>query len=320
MSHILVSIIIPTYNREHLIGNTLLSLLNQTYKNWECIIVDDGSTDATEKTIETFIEKDYRFNFYKREKLPKGASHCRNIGLSKSKGNFVIFLDSDDQLLDFCLEQRIRYSTEFPENDFYVFPMLVEKEQNTLVQKIIPYRENYLNDFLNYKIFWGIMCTFWKRDFLIDLEGFNINYQRLNDPEIHIRALLLSTNYKVFNSSTPDSKYVMAEAKDYPLFAKKYLDTLTYFIPDIISLLVKFNKIQTKHYLRSYLIVWLKHFLKFATISDTKSVLKLFLINRVITQNELYLLKLYLILNSHNNKVSNKFKDLIIKKISPNAS
>ena len=276
MSQILVSIIIPTYNREHLIGDTLVSLLNQTYPFWECIIVDDGSSDPTEKTIETFIEKDSRFKFYKRETLPKGASHCRNIGLSKAKGKFVIFLDSDDQLLDFCLAQRIKYSTEFPENDFYVFPMLVEKEQNVFVEKIIPISEDYLCNFLSYRLYWGIMCTFWNREFLNNLGGFNVNYKRLNDPEIHIRGMLMSSNYKVFNIAKPDSKYIMAETKDYQLLANKYIETLNYFIPDIIALLEKYKKIQYKYFLKSYLTVWLNHFSKFATISERKIMLKLF--------------------------------------------
>lgn len=319
MEDSIVSIIIPTYNREHLISATLVSLLNQTYPFWECIIVDDGSTDATEKIIETFIEEDSRFNFYKRENLPKGASHCRNIGLSKAKGKYVVFLDSDDQLLDFCLEQRIKYCAEFPEKDFYVFPMLVEKEQNVFVEKIIRDSENYLIDFLNYKLHWQTMCTFWEIKFLKSLNGFNINYPRLNDPEIHIRAMLLSINYKVFNAAKPDSKYTMAETKDYQLLANKYIETLNYFIPDIIALLEKHTQAQYKYFLKSYLTVWLNHFSKFATISERKIILKLFLFHKLINKNELYLLKLYLILNSYNNKVSNKIKYLIIKKLKPNA-
>ena len=77
----LVSIIIPTYNREHLIGETLNSIIAQTHTNWECIVVDDGSTDNTEEVLKNYKEKDKRFIFLKRpDNLPKGANTCRNIG------------------------------------------------------------------------------------------------------------------------------------------------------------------------------------------------------------------------------------------------
>ena len=75
----LVSIIIPTYNRAHLIAETLDSIIAQTYTNWECIVVDDGSTDPTDELMETYCKKDSRFQYYHRPKnRPKGANACRN--------------------------------------------------------------------------------------------------------------------------------------------------------------------------------------------------------------------------------------------------
>lgn len=93
----LVSIIIPTFNRAHLIGETLDSVLKQTYQNWECIIIDDGSTDSTIDSVRNFINVDNRFRFLIRPiNRKKGASTCRNIGLENSRGHFIQFLDSDD--------------------------------------------------------------------------------------------------------------------------------------------------------------------------------------------------------------------------------
>ena len=93
----LISIIIPTFNRAHLIGETLDSVLAQTYTNWECIVVDDGSTDSTATLLANYIEKDSRFQYYNRPNthLP-GGNGARNYGFKKSKGEYVQWFDSDD--------------------------------------------------------------------------------------------------------------------------------------------------------------------------------------------------------------------------------
>lgn len=93
----LVSVIIPTYNRAHLIGETLESILAQTYSQWECIVVDDGSSDSTEEVMGEYLKKDSRFKFYHRptERI-KGANACRNYGFENSTGDYVIWFDSDD--------------------------------------------------------------------------------------------------------------------------------------------------------------------------------------------------------------------------------
>ena len=78
MSQPLVSIIIPTYNRAHLISETLRSIKLQTYQNWECIIIDDGSTDNSAEVIAEFCAQDNRSQFFKRpQNQPKGANTCR---------------------------------------------------------------------------------------------------------------------------------------------------------------------------------------------------------------------------------------------------
>ena len=108
--HPLVSIIIPTYNRAHLIGETLDSVLAQTYTHWECIVVDDGSTDATDEVLATYVEKDSRFQYHHRPKdRPKGANACRNYGFELSKGEFVNWFDDDDIMLEYFLQTKINH-------------------------------------------------------------------------------------------------------------------------------------------------------------------------------------------------------------------
>lgn len=105
----LISVIIPTFNRASLIGETLDSVLSQTYNNWECIIVDDGSTDGTKEAIEVYSTNDKRFKYFQRPTdRKKGASPCRNYGLEMAKGDYIQFLDSDDLLENNKFEEQIK--------------------------------------------------------------------------------------------------------------------------------------------------------------------------------------------------------------------
>lgn len=104
----LVSIIIPTYNRAHLIGETLDSVLAQTYENWECIVVDDGSTDKTDEVMARYCAKDSRFRYYHRPDEHKpGGNGARNYGFLMSKGEYVQWFDSDDIMLPQFFEYKI---------------------------------------------------------------------------------------------------------------------------------------------------------------------------------------------------------------------
>ncbi|MAM28749.1 MAG: hypothetical protein CMC13_06970 [Flavobacteriaceae bacterium] len=109
----LVSIIIPTYNRAHLLGETLDSVLAQTYQNWECIVVDDGSEDHTQELLKQYRKKDNRFAFFERpSEKPKGANACRNIGLQNATGTYIIFFDSDDLMTPDHVAVKMNVLTE----------------------------------------------------------------------------------------------------------------------------------------------------------------------------------------------------------------
>ena len=103
-----VSIIIPVYNRAHLIAETLDSILSQTYTNWECIVVDDGSTDETKMVIEQYVQKDARIKLYNRPgDYLKGANSCRNYGYEKSSGEYINWFDSDDIMTPAFLQKKV---------------------------------------------------------------------------------------------------------------------------------------------------------------------------------------------------------------------
>ena len=98
----MVSIIIPCYNQERFLDEALQSVLDQTYCNWECIIVNDGSTDGTGHIAQKWCNKDKRFAFYSKEN--GGISSARNYGINRARGEFIQFLDADDVLAPGKLE------------------------------------------------------------------------------------------------------------------------------------------------------------------------------------------------------------------------
>lgn len=287
-----VSIIIPTYNRADLIGSSLESLLLQTFGNWECIVIDDGSYDYTEELMSFYLQKDSRIQFRKREILPKGAAHCRNIGLSFALGKFVIFLDSDDLLMDFTLAKRLEQAKAFPTYHFWVFPMFSDDGSNNLKKIEIPIRESYLEDFLSNKIHWGIMCTFWEIEFLKSLNGFNIYYPRLNDPEIHIRAMLAAKkNFKIFNSNPADSIHRktldMLKIED---FSARYYQSQLLFIPDISNILISYNEKLNLPLLIGYLQDYIKFYSENVSRGLNSKLIKIYYKHHIIDLKKCILL------------------------------
>jgi glycosyltransferase involved in cell wall biosynthesis len=104
---VLVSVVIPTYNRAHLVGRALDSLFAQTYPTWEAIVVDDGSRDDTVKVAEEVAARDPRVRVLRHEKN-SGAQAARNTGVRSARGEWITFLDVDDWYLPESLDLRLR--------------------------------------------------------------------------------------------------------------------------------------------------------------------------------------------------------------------
>lgn len=126
MNNIKVSIIIATYNRGHFIFETLKSIVNQSFKEFECIIVDDGGTDNTVEVIKSILDSDNRFSFHKRPNShKKGLPGTRNYGISIAKGDYIIFFDDDDIIhpenLQICVNEFKNISIDFCKYDKKAF-------------------------------------------------------------------------------------------------------------------------------------------------------------------------------------------------------
>jgi hypothetical protein len=120
-----VSIVMPSFNRADLIAYSLESVVKQARTDWELVVIDDGSTDLTKSIISEYGSQDPRIRLADRVGLPKGACTCRNEGVGLSSGKYVMFLDTDDILEPFCLDQRVTAMERDPTLDFAIFPSLM---------------------------------------------------------------------------------------------------------------------------------------------------------------------------------------------------
>lgn len=111
----LATVIIPSYNYGHFLGQSIESVQAQTYPNWECIIVDDGSTDDTARVVRQFTEEDERVKYFRQAN--QGLAAARNTGISKSAGAYLQFLDADDLLEAHKLERQIEFLEQHPQVD-----------------------------------------------------------------------------------------------------------------------------------------------------------------------------------------------------------
>lgn len=205
--HPLVSIITPSFNRKELIAEAAASVLAQKYKNWEWIVVDDGSTDDSFEFVCTLAASDNRVKALKRDRLPKGANTCRNIGITAAKGELVVFLDSDDLLSSCCLQNRVDYFAAQPELDFMVFPVLFfnHKPDDLRVLRSTDSEEDDLKRALRIDPICQTSGALWKKSALEKMGGWNEKLHILQDIELLIRALILQLKYVKHLDVMPDA-------------------------------------------------------------------------------------------------------------------
>lgn len=135
----LISIITPTYNCGKFIGETIESVINQTYENWEMIIVDDCSKDNTNDIVNKYAQNDNRIKYYLLEKN-SGAAIARTKAMELANGNYMAFLDSDDLWVEDKLEKQLKFMKE---NNFNFVCTEYEQidEQSNPLGKIIKVRD-----------------------------------------------------------------------------------------------------------------------------------------------------------------------------------
>nr|WP_315252263.1 glycosyltransferase family 2 protein [uncultured Flavobacterium sp.] len=131
----LVSIITPSFNSDKFISETIQSVQKQTYQNWEMIIADDCSTDATASIIEQFVKNDNRIHFFQLEKN-SGAGIARELALSKAKGDYISFLDADDLWKPLKLEKQLQFLKDNKIHFTFSFYDCIDEEGNALNKRV----------------------------------------------------------------------------------------------------------------------------------------------------------------------------------------
>ena len=117
-----LSIVMPFFNKPQLVVEMIESIIANTYTDWELLAIDDGTAEDDAAFIHQRI-CDPRVQFIKRTEQPKGAQKCRNMGLDRAQGEYIIFFDSDDYITPTCLQNRVEAIKANPDMDFMITPL-----------------------------------------------------------------------------------------------------------------------------------------------------------------------------------------------------
>tara|TARA_R110001583_G_scaffold105202_1_gene252650 strand:- start:17004 stop:17966 length:963 start_codon:yes stop_codon:yes gene_type:complete len=192
-----VTIVIPFLNREKFLPATLDSLLEQTEPLWECVLVDDGSSDNSRDICEHYSTLDNRFRYFKRtDSYKPGGNGARNMGADNAKSDWIIFLDSDDLLAKDCIEHRLsvinneRKDIDFTVNVTGTFNQKVH--DNNIVWNSFNSSESksgLIKRFITLDSPWGTEGLTWNKKYFHMISGWDENLPCFQDWNIHLRAL-----------------------------------------------------------------------------------------------------------------------------------
>lgn len=191
MSNSIISIIIPTYNRSNKIERTLNSVLNQTYKNLECIVVDDFSTDDTKYVISVISKQDNRIRYVVNERL-KGAQGARNTGILKASGSLIVLFDSDDIMLSTYIEKVYNKINKTNSDIVFSYTKIIDFKTGKEVGKSKPHCSgNVTGKLLSSECYLTINCLF-KKDKLLTIGLLDESCPSHQELDTHIRLSKIS--------------------------------------------------------------------------------------------------------------------------------
>jgi glycosyltransferase involved in cell wall biosynthesis len=182
-----ISVIIPTYNAAKYLNTCVKSVLNQTFKDFELLIIDDGSTDHTKEIVTAFDDRRLKYFYQKNQ----GKSQARNYGIFRSCGKFISFLDADD----FYYKTKLKYLLDFLNNNSHVGCVAGSVRRISENGQIISAKKHKNNKLINIKdLLFGnsinVCSTLIRSDYVKKIEGFDIRLKRGEDWDFHYRLAL----------------------------------------------------------------------------------------------------------------------------------
>ena len=198
------SIIIPTYNRAGLIMGTINSVLNQTYKSFEIIIVDDGSTDETENILQPVLGKHSNIFYFKKNNDERGAA--RNYGTMRAKGDYVTFLDSDDIFYAHHLQEAVNLIGEKKSPEVFHLSYEIVRTDGSLVKKFNRHSGSLSREVVVDGNVLSCMGVFIRRE--IAMENLFVEDRELSGSEDYELWLRLAGKYEFSYSNTITSAII----------------------------------------------------------------------------------------------------------------
>lgn len=216
----LVSIIVPIYNAEKYLDSCIQSVLRQTYTNWELILIDDGSTDKSGRIAEEYGFADERITVFHQKNL--GVSLARNQGIDEATGNYVVFLDADDELIEDCLAKTVNIAEE-TNADIVAGRSCEDQElfQDRIIWTGAEALENSLKDHLFTYSAWAKLI---RREF-IGKTRFTPDI-RINEDSYFVFQLLCKQNVFVLTNDVIYFYRANSESSSRTVFSEKYFDIL----------------------------------------------------------------------------------------------
>jgi len=242
-----VSVIVPTYNYGHYIGKTLESVLNQTYQDFEIVVVDDGSKDDTTFVVRSFDDPRVRYVYQENQ----GACAARNRGIREAAGEYFLFEDADDLLGPRHLEEYHKVACENPGCNVYGHAVKVRVENGEY--KILQEKgecpgDDLLEQWLGHWSIWS-NCILWPRENIEKVGGWDETLSANQDGDIAMRALVAGIRF-VYAENAPRAKYLRHDAESDQISSTlngKTLDSKIKTLEKVERLLLKKGTLTRKY-------------------------------------------------------------------------
>lgn len=262
-----LAVIIPCWNCEPYIGEMLECLLSQSFTDWKSFLIDDRCTDRTGDIIKSYATKDSRINYHLRDRGPKGAPTCRNIGFSLTIGaKYVVFLDADDLIAPYCFEQRVQAMEKHDDKDFLSFPAKAFQDDPFDELRwgfgVKGNQETFLS-LLNWRTLSIVVATnIYKRDSLV---GTGMTWDErlisMQDADYNIQAFCKGLNHGFVEEARIDYFYRCLQGSvSKQIYKKKQFESHLYFVnKEILSIREVYGN-KYDFCLKSYIVVFFEFF------------------------------------------------------------